>query len=107
VGDFNLWSQYDRSTYTNSRFSYKNKVNSCSQTSAVAVSSSKARFTYSCSVTSKGHLYVRYVYYYGYYSDYWYYWNFYDTNENTIEVIVTESINGSGSKVKVTSSKAQ
>ena len=107
VGDFNLWSQYDRDTYTNSRFSYKNKVTSCTQTSAVAVSAEEAKFTYSCNVTSKGHLYVRYVYYYGYFSDYWYYWNFYDTKENTIEILVTETTNSSGSKVKVTSSKTQ
>jgi hypothetical protein len=107
VGDFNLWSQYDRDTYTNSRFKYKNKVNSCTQTSAIAVSAETANFTYSCSVTSRGHLYVRYVYYYGYFSDYWYYWNFYDTKENTIEVVVTETSNSTGSKVKVTSSKAR
>jgi hypothetical protein len=107
VGDFNLWSQYDRDTYTNSRFKYKNKVNSCTQTSAIAVSAEEANFTYSCNVTSRGHLYVRYVYYYGYFSDYWYYWNFYDTKENTIEVVVTETSNSTGSKVKVTSSKAR
>lgn len=104
VNDFNLWSQYDRTTYTNSRFNYKYRLNSCDEVSAVATSATAATYTFNCNLTAKGHLYVRYVYYYGYFSDYWYYWNFYDEKQENLTVVVEVTTNGKSTSYKTTSS---
>ena len=84
--DFSLWSQWDYTTYTSSSFDYHWANASCYQESAVATTPTMATFTYSCTLTAKAHLYVKWVYYYGYYSDYYYYGNYYDSTDDTISV---------------------
>lgn len=105
VTDFNLWSQYDRSTYTSSRFSYSFALGACSAGEATAVDAYTASIPYFCEITVKAKLYVKYVYYYGYYSDYYYYWNFYDTDTTSISPTVRIKVDRTGTAVVSTTSK--
>lgn len=107
VRDFNLWSQYDRGTYTSSSFDYKFAKANCSLDEIKADRFNSATANYSCTVSAKGHLYVRYTYYYGYYSDYWWYWNFYDTRTETFQVELALSSNSEGESFKVLGGRAK
>lgn len=97
--DFNLWSQYTRSTYTDSRFSSTYSGGGCTGGAVQVLAFNKISVDYSCDVVVKANLYVRYVYYYGYYSNYWWYWNFKDTKSTTTSPRVTFTANEAGTKI--------
>ncbi len=97
--DFNLWSQYTRSTYTNSVFSSTYSGGGCTGGAVQVLAFNKVSVDYSCDVVVKANLYVRYVYYYGYYSNYWWYWNFKDSKSTTTSPSVTFTANEAGTKI--------